>query len=61
MNKKILKQIYDYAYKVFFGQDKEDVNYRIAYGSNGAEQKVLKYIENMIYDDDNEELYTEWY
>lgn len=61
MNKEILKQIYDYAYKVFFGKDEEDVNYRIAYGSNGAEQKVLKYIENMIYDNDNEELYTEWY
>ena len=43
------KKIYNYAEKVFLGQEPENVSFRYHWGSKGAEQKVLNYIyENFI-------------
>ena len=39
-----MKNVYDYAYRVFFGKAPIDVMFRVNYGSRGAEQKVLQYI-----------------
>lgn len=39
-----MKDVYDYAYRVFFGKAPIDVIYRMNYGCKGAEQKVLQYI-----------------
>ena len=39
-----MKDVYDYAYRVFFGKAPIDVIYRMNYGSRGAEEKVLQYI-----------------
>ena len=39
-----MKDVYDYAYRVFFGKAPIDVMYRMNRGSKGAEQKVLQYI-----------------
>lgn len=39
-----MRDVYDYAYRVFFGKAPIDVMYRINQGSKGAEQKVLQYI-----------------
>ena len=61
----LLEDIYDFAYNTFFGTKDSEVQFRIAYGSKGAEQKVLQYIEDLINQNhkpiDKDELYTEWY
>lgn len=44
----ILTDIYQFAYKTFFGADREEVLFRISQGSNGTERKVLEYIKNKI-------------
>ena len=36
--------IYNYAYEVFYGTDKDSVEFRMNYGSKGAEDKVLNFI-----------------
>jgi len=40
------KDIYEYAYGVFFGKEQWQKNLRIEYGSKGAESTVLEYIRN---------------
>ena len=46
----ILVDIYQFAYKTFFGTDREEVLFRVNQGSNGAERKVLEYIKNKTKD-----------
>lgn len=46
----ILVDIYQFAYKTFFGTDHEEVLFRVNQGSNGAERKVLEYIKNKTKD-----------
>ena len=41
---KVAVDIYTYIYRTFFGNSKEEVEYRMRYGSNGAATKVLEYI-----------------
>lgn len=40
------KNIYNYAYGIFFGKEQWQKDLRIRYGSNGAESQVLNYIWN---------------
>lgn len=42
--------IYTFLYRTYYGTDKEEVNFRIDYGSNGAVNKVLNYISNKYLD-----------
>lgn len=44
----ILVDIYQFAYKTFFGTNREEVLFRINQGRKGAERKVLEYIKNKI-------------
>lgn len=46
----ILVDIYQFAYKTFFGTDREEVLFRVNQGHNGAERKVLEYIKNKTKD-----------
>lgn len=46
----ILVDIYQFAYKTFFGTNHEEVLFRLNQGSNGAERKVLEYIKNKTKD-----------
>ena len=39
-----MKDVYDYAYRVFFGKAPIDVAFRMNRGSKGAEMRVLNYI-----------------
>lgn len=41
---KVAVDIYTYIYRTFFGNSKEEIEYRMRYGSNGAARKVLNYI-----------------
>lgn len=50
-----MKDVYDYAYRVFFGQAPIDVIYRMNRGSKGAEEKVLNYIWNTYIEPNNKE------
>lgn len=49
--------IYTYLYRTYYGTTKEEINYRVKYGSNGAVSKVLKYIAQkyITRDEENEE------
>lgn len=42
--------IFTFLYRTYYGTDKEEVNFRINYGSNGAVNKVLNYISNKYLD-----------
>lgn len=44
IEQKIATDIYTYMYRVFFGDSKEEIDYRVRFGSNGAAEKVLRYI-----------------
>lgn len=44
VEQQVAVDIYSYMYRVFFGNSKEEVNYRMCFGSNGATKKVLNYI-----------------
>ena len=46
----IALDIYTFLYRTYYGTDKEEVNFRIDYGSNGAVNKVLNYISNKYLD-----------
>jgi len=48
--------IYTYLFRTYYGTDKKEVDYRVKYGSNGAIDKVLDYIQNKYFkkDDKNE-------
>ena len=48
--------IYTYLFRTYYGTDKKEIDYRIKYGSNGAIDKVLNYIQNKYFkkDDKNE-------
>lgn len=39
-----MKDVYYYAFRVFFGMAPTDVAFRINHGSKGAEMRVLNYI-----------------
>ncbi len=42
--------IYTFLFRTYYGTDKEEINFRIAYGSNGVIDKVLNYISNKYLD-----------
>lgn len=44
IEQKIAIDIYTYMYRVFFGDSKEEIDYRVRFGSHGAATKVLNYI-----------------
>jgi len=44
IEQKIAIDIYTYMYRVFFGDSKEEIDYRVRFGSHGAAKKVLNYI-----------------
>lgn len=44
IEQEIAIDIYTYMYRVFFGDSKEEIDYRVRFGSNGAAEKVLRYI-----------------
>lgn len=46
--------IYTYLFRTYYGTDKKEVDYRIKYGSNGAVDKVLDYIQNKYFEKDDE-------
>ena len=45
--------IYTYLFRTYYGTDKKEVEYRIKYGSNGAVDKVLDYIQNKYFEKDD--------
>ena len=45
--------IYTYLFRTYYGTDKKEVEYRINYGSNGAVDKVLDYIQNKYFEKDD--------
>ena len=47
--------IYTYLFRTYYGTDKEEIEYRVKYGSNGVVDKVLNYIKNKYFkkDDNN--------
>lgn len=45
--------IYTYLFRTYYGTDKKEVDYRIKYGSNGAVDKVLDYIQNKYFEKDD--------
>lgn len=48
--------IYTYLFRTYYGTDKKEIEYRVKYGSNGAVDKVLNYIQYKYFkkDDKNE-------
>ena len=42
--------IYTFLFRTYYGTDKEEINFRINYGSNGVIDKVLNYISNKYLD-----------
>ena len=47
--------IYTYLFRAYYGTDKEEVEYRIKYGSNGVVNKVLTYIQNKYFKKDDKD------
>ena len=47
--------IYTYLFRTYYGTDKEEVEHRIKYGSNGAVDKVLNYIQHKYFKKDDKD------
>ena len=43
--KQVALDILQYLHKVYYGSDKEDLEYRFHYGTNGVINKVTAYIQ----------------
>ena len=55
MNKEkyVALDIYTYLFRTYYGTDKEEVEYRVKYGSNGVVNKVLDYIQQKYFEKDD--------
>lgn len=45
-NADVAADIYNYLKTIYYGTSPEEIQFRVAYGSNGAVDKVLNYIYN---------------
>lgn len=43
---KVALDIWTYLYRLYYGTSKEEIDFRVHWGSNGVVNKVLDYIKN---------------